>query len=370
MKFSASVLRHAAVFAACALLVGVWATTAQATNTAHSLTGNARFQIGDGLPLPQVGFTPPPDGGIPAVAGAQAFQSSGPNPKNLIVPTGQLWNFGAPSQNIGVRGNNPSVFQVRTEIPIRVPAAKMTMRAGGRTGAANVFACPGLALNDAACLGAPPFAGAAIPGRMIYTATSNQFGGPGPSFFAGSADVAIDAFAGGAGCSACTAVFAFASPAGTGGQGAPFGFFVATTGMLANPSGVAVVSADANGVLTAVLASNLGTGLPNGNTSYGGPWTTGMITVTNAAALGSAETFTLTGGDNRTAAGAGTISLVSASVSNRLLSGPNANRGWLNLTLGAAGFNPAVPAMSPQSLAAIFGLVALAGAYALRRRSS
>jgi hypothetical protein len=368
MKFSATVLRLAAVFAAFALIVGVWATTAQATNTAHSLTGNARFQIGDGLPIPQVGFTPPPDGGVPHVAGAQAFQSTGPNPKILRIPAGQLHNVNAPSQNLGVRANNPAVFQVRTQIPIRVPGNTMTLRAGGRTGPPSVSFCPGLALNS--CGAGPPFAGASMPGRMTYSSTGNQFGGPGQSFFGGSADVAIDAFGGGPGCSFCTAVFAFATPAGSGAQGGAFGVVAGTPGGTPNPSGVAVVSADGNGNLTVVFVSNLGAGLANGATSYAGPWTDGTITVTQSAALGSAETFSLSGGDARSAGGAGSISLVSAAVSNRTLSGPNANRGWLNLTLGAAGFNPAVPAMSPQSLAAIFGLVALAGAYALRRRSS
>ncbi len=35
----------------------------------HSLSGNARFQIGDGLPVP-IGFTPAPVGKVRAISGA------------------------------------------------------------------------------------------------------------------------------------------------------------------------------------------------------------------------------------------------------------------------------------------------------------
>ena len=76
------------------------------------------------------------------------------------------------------------------------------------------------------------------------------------------------------------------------------------------------------------------------------------------------EVFVLSGSDGRTAGGAGSISLVSGAFSARSLSGPNANRGWLNfqLTLPSA-----VPAMTGRGMAGAAGLLALAGAFAVRR---
>jgi hypothetical protein len=100
-------------------------------------------------------------------------------------------------------------------------------------------------------------------------------------------------------------------------------------------------------------------------TSVQGPWTTGKLVVTNGAAGGAAETFTLTGKDSRTVSGGGTIQLVSGAVSTRTASGPNANRGWVELQL--QGFED-TPSLSPMGLAATAALMLLAGGYAVRRR--
>ena len=64
------------------------------------------------------------------------------------------------------------------------------------------------------------------------------------------------------------------------------------------------------------------------------PNATGMLSISAPLALGAAEVFTLTGSDARVS-GVGTISLVAGGLSNRAVSGPNANRGWLNLTIGS-----------------------------------
>ena len=85
------------------------------------------------------------------------------------------------------------------------------------------------------------------------------------------------------------------------------------------------------------------------------------------AALGPDEIFTFTGSDNRVN-GVGTISLVAGGVSDRGVSGPNGNRGWLNLTVGPVIFDGPIPAVSHGGLAAVFGLLALAGGYALHRK--
>ena len=74
------------------------------------------------------------------------------------------------------------------------------------------------------------------------------------------------------------------------------------------------------------------------------------------------------GGDARID-GKGTISLVSGAISNRQVSGPNANRGWIRLNLMRSP-EPGVPALSPVALAATAGLMLLAAGYAMRRRFS
>jgi hypothetical protein len=81
---------------------------------------------------------------------------------------------------------------------------------------------------------------------------------------------------------------------------------------------------------------NTGT-LTNMATSVGFPWTTGMVKLVAKSALAKGETFAITGKDSRTAMGAGTISLVSGALSNRKLSGPNANRSWARYTLPEPG---------------------------------
>ncbi len=98
--------------------------------------------------------------------------------------------------------------------------------------------------------------------------------------------------------------------------------------------------------------------------SWGGPWSTGLLIVEQPLAS-PPETFTLSGSDNRVN-GVGSLSLVSGSVSTRGVSGPNANRGWLNLELGIK--KVVVPSISDPGFAAVFGLIALGGCYVLWRR--
>jgi hypothetical protein len=107
-------------------------------------------------------------------------------------------------------------------------------------------------------------------------------------------------------------------------------------------------------------------GFTNMASSWGYPWTTGRIAM-KATALGVSETFTITGKDNRTPKGSGTIQLVAGSLSQRAKSGPNANRGWVRLVLTK--FNN-VPALSPGMRVAAAVLMLLAFGYAVRRRFS
>jgi hypothetical protein len=108
-----------------------------------------------------------------------------------------------------------------------------------------------------------------------------------------------------------------------------------------------------------------GPALSNMATSRGFPWTTGRITITHPAALGT-EQFVLSGMDNRTASGQGTIQLVSGSLSLRMTSGPNANRAWVQLELTRP---TVVPSFSTFGLLALCGsLLAIAAYVAIARR--
>jgi hypothetical protein len=344
-------------------------TAAQAATQLHSLTGNARIQIGNGLPIPIVA-SGPPTGGILAVPGAVVAQTTGLDPKNLTLLPNQLTAPGN-VRNVGVFLANPALFEVATFIPINMPGLKATLSAGGRTGASTVTFCPGSTVSASGNPACVSVNAGTINGLMRYTRTTNQFGGPlsaggtGPAAI--GANVAAIAGGGPPPCAPCTAIFALANVAPTGAQGAAFGFVNGTAPPIPSPSGIAVVGANTFGTITTVFVSNLGAGLPNTATSYGGPFTTGYLTVSVTQNLGAtAEVFTLSGSDGRVG-GIGTISLVGGAVSNRTLSGPNANRAWLNLTIGAP-VAPA-PSMSSPGLAAVFGLLALGGGYALWRRA-
>jgi hypothetical protein len=373
MTFSASVLRKAALLAAFALVAG-YSATALAQVQVHSLTGNARYQIGNGLPIP-IGFTAAPVGRVHVLPGALVTETTGPDPQKMILaPSGAT----APGNKvvIGLFAANPALFQVATAIPLAGPKAPgATFSAGGRTGATTVTWCPGTPGPapstepswNPSCAG--PAAGSGINGLLRYTSFRNQFGGQNQGNVGGYADIAIRVGTHTPANGTVTAEFAIANPYPTGAQGGPFGFVGTTAGAApAPPNGKGVFNAGPNGTLLTRIATNtVSAGVPNPATTYGAPWTTGRVTVSVTANEGAAEVFTFTGSDNRVN-GVGTISLVCGGISDRGVSGPNGNRGWLNLTVGPVIFDGPIPAVSHGGLAAVFGLLALAGGYALHRK--
>jgi hypothetical protein len=371
MTVSASLLRRLAnLLVVFVFAFGLWATTAQAATAVHSVTGNARYQIGNGLPIP-IGFTPAPVGRIKFPPGAVLSQTTGPDPKAIINPAGGVTHPGTPGV-IGVFPQNSAVFQVYTALPLAGPKSTVTFVKSGRTGFKTVSWCPGQTVTPSGNPGcASAAAGPGINGMMRYTKTVAQFGGPNQGNVGGAANVALRVS--GTPPGSVTAIFALATPFPTGAQGAPFGFKNSTAGGITlPPNGVGGFVANANGTLVGppLWQHPTASGQPNPVTGYGAPWTTGMLTISVTANVGpSPEIFVMSGSDNRVG-GAGTISLVTGSVSARALSGPNANRGWLNYTLGPPLFPGPVPAVSNGGLAAVFGLVALAGGYALWRRRS
>lgn len=371
MNRKASPMRLTGLLVAFVLVLGAWSA---ASARIHSLTGNVRAQIGNGLPLPIV-LVGPPNGGIQAISGATIRQhgvhvpgaiSTGGSPAKIVLDPGQLTYPGAALVNIPVWGSNPNVFQVATQLSYSYPITKISFEAGGRTGATVVTFCgkPGSTVTDN---GNPGCAGTPVgTGLIKYTATSNQFGGPAQAAVGGGGNVALKGGGALMGATATNTIIAFFNiqPNPTGAGGGPFGYANMTTPTTPNP-GAFLGTVTGMGAVIA-LNVTLGPGTTNKGTSWGGPGTTGMVTASNPSAT-PPEKFTLTGNDGRNAGiGTGTINLVSGGFSQRTISGPNANRGWVNLTIGPV--ISKTPVMPLPAVGALVGLLALSGGYVIRKR--
>jgi hypothetical protein len=372
MSQKAFPMRLAGLLVAFVLVAGAW-SAAQAR--IHSLSGNARFQIGDGLPIP-IAFTPPPPNGKVEAIGGATIRLHGvhaaTNPARVTIDPFQLTFDGPPIRIAFFTG---PVFQVKTDITLRWPKEKISFRALGRTGPPIVTFCGKPPSTTIVKAGANPAcaAGPANTGLLRYTATLHQFGGPAQGLLGGVADVALRGgspapCSGGPGC---VVAFFNAGPASMAAVGAMFGFINVSVPTAPSPGAFFANVGPAGTVLT--LLTPLGPGLSNGGTSWGGPWTTGMLTA-SAPTAGPPEKFTLTGSDMRTVGstgpsnegGAGSLSLVAGGFSQRAISGPNANRGWLNFVIGSKLSH--IPVLPTYGVAALVGLTVLSGAYALRRR--
>jgi hypothetical protein len=369
--------RLAGLLVAFVLVAGAW-SAAQAR--IHPLNGSARFQIRDGLPMP-IGFTAVPDGKVAAIAGA-TIRLHGHHlptmPARVVIDPFQM-TFDGPPINLPAFPIIFEVFQIKTDLTLLWPKQKVSFRALGRTGPPIVTFCgkpPSTTIitggANPACAGGP-----AGTGLLRYTATLHQFGGPAQGLVGGVADVARP-FVVGAPCTGpplCVVAFFNATPPPTQAVGAAFGFTNMTVPTAPSP-GLFFGTVDAAGKVSALMTA-IGPGLTNGGTSWGGPWTTGMLTASAPMAV-PPEKFTLTGADNRTTVpssknagysnegGQGNLSLVAGGFSQRAISGPNANRGWLNLVVGPKISH--IPTLPLYGMAALVGLTGLSGAYALRRR--
>jgi len=359
----------------------VWGGTAQAQQQlALSPNSGGQLQIGQGLPLP-VGTQGIFTGGqtsmdaanfppllVPPVPGAVVQETVG---GALQFPPAVLSRPapGAPAP-IAVFPTNAAVFQVATSIDYQWPAAAATLAPGGGPGN-TVLATPG-------------------GGQAIYNAGSAAFGGAAqfaiaPGSGAGSARLAanglgvlpvasvwINFAAGAPNTVMAVAVVGASAPGGLAQAGAPVAAPPASTmfGRPANGFGavnvVSPIVCCAVGPSGTIMSSvfpifPLGPGVPGLSNmvtaSKGFPWTTGTITLSQPGALGGPEVFFLKGTDARVA-GFGNLSLVSGALSLRALSGPNANRGWLSLTVPEPG----------AAMGAMGALVALGVCHAAVRR--
>ena len=362
-----------------AMLLGIlFAGTAQARN--YSLTGGgAQLQIGNGLPLPIQAATAGtgnvfPNLLIPVnavnIVGTTAMASQ----QKIVVPAGAM-NKSAAQLTLGVNNSNPTLYAVATNLSYSWPTAAATLSTGARTGAKTTTL-------------------AAAAGTITYSnPLGSKFGGP--ARFALSAGPSAGVIAGapvtlyaiavpGAGnppCThtalagvpglpgtnltpACVAALAGLKPSGAQAVGAPAGVVVSTPGGVpgAPVPGIGIGAFDSAGNKLFFAFTPTGNpGFTNMAVSTGFPWTTGKIVISAPAALGAPEVFILTGKDSRTAGGGGTIQMVAGSLSTRLASGDNANRGWVELTLLPVGSGSA---MGPIGI----GIAASLMGYALYRR--
>jgi hypothetical protein len=348
-----------------------WTASATAQMQSYPLAGDGGYWIGGGMPVPITrGVTKAgPNQRMKATPSATVMQPTlAPDPRSMKIAPGQITKPSGYAY-AGQFPNNPALFMVTTTLNVQFPAAAgigsppapgtVTFKAAGRTG--------------------PPtytFAPPVLAGTMTYKALKAQFGGPGQSSLVpagGGVGAGIfGVVASPAPCKhtalggpnpGCLAVKALAAVAPLVAAGAPFGYVNSTSPPSATPPNVYAVGVVSTGTITTRLGVGT-TPFKNNATSYGGPWTTGQLIISQPAAK-PPEKYTLTGSDQRVN-GFGGISLVSGSLSNRLVSGPNANRGWLDLYVQA----PRLPSVSSWGIASLgLGLLGIGAAgLALARR--
>jgi hypothetical protein len=348
------------------LLVCAYAASAQ-TGYYSVAGGGAQFQIGNRMALPlqnpitamggPIGTTqmfPPlliPVNPNPDKAWVQ--QTGSVDPRQLKIPPGVLYRKSPGRKALG--GQGPRLFEVRTNVDFSAPASALgtaVLKAGGRTGASKAT-FPG------------PNAGSVVR----YQKTVAQFGGPLQTRLGAVTPIREFVFLGhklpckhptfGGIDFTCQAQLIAFSPGSLAAFGAPVGFTVMTSAPAPMSPNIIDASIPAPSFLIAKSASGVMSGvLTDHATSAGFPWTTGKVVVSQPSALGVYEKFTITGKDSRMN-GAGTISLVSGALSDRKFSGPDANRGWLRLTVPEPG----------AVISAIAALAMLAAChFAVRRR--
>lgn len=381
-------MRFAVRIATMLVVVLAWPTHADAQSIRYSLSGNTRAQIGNGFPMP-ITFQPIPNGKVVMPAGARIRQTTGADPKAMTFDLNTATPLFGPSTITvggGIFGNN--VDQIRTSLIVNGPAGGTAMFSrGGRTGPKTFTWCPGQPLPTASfnpnCSNPLTATGVTVKASIRYEATTGSlaegwgFGGVYQAIQGGGskggASIVLRAGTGLAPCrhpmftgpqpmkAGCIAGFTRPAIPPAAVIGGPIGFAFASVPP-PSPGNVHPVAITTNGLVTKVGATPLGTFPKNSVKSYGGPWTTGKVTVRAPLANASAATFYLQGGDQRVN-GLGSISLVAGGVSARSLSGDNANRGWQNWIVSGV----AVPSVSAGGLVLLGALFLATTFWTLRR---
>ncbi len=333
-------LRAARLVALAALAAPVTPAASQAQYSLLDGSGQ-QYRLGDVVSIPIATPSSVPATGtmfpplrISRTASATVMQAPGATsmtPPKITVPPGAFARV--PAGPTKVCGKGPTMAQIRTRLSFSAPGSfpstpsnPAVLRAGGRTGA-HTTTLPG------------------VPGGSIarYSGSAHQFGGPLQSKVVAVSPIGFwhrlpEAMApckhpafGGLDAD-CTARRADWHPRSRWPIGGPVGFTTTTPGTPVSSPGFLALSVDSQGCvqMSTPLADP---GTTNMATSVGFPWTTGMLTLSQPNVLGTPEKFVITGRDDRTIGSLGTISLVSGSLSDRSISGPNANRGWMRLVI-------------------------------------
>ena len=258
-------------------------------------------------------------------------------------------------------GNGGNVVQLTTTFTFNGPGLPAVLEANATAVrlAPNFSYCPG-ALNNPNCPNniATSTSGT-LPGRIRYTAGPNQYGTTMGMLITGGGSVA-NSLPGGR--------IRLDIIAGAGSQEVGLAYGNTSSVILTGGAIFSTFTQTVNGLIGGI-GLQTDTGNPDTNVNTGFPWTTGMVTVSEpggATAMDAAETYTMTGSDNRTAGGRGNISLVAGGISHRLTSGTT----FVSvdkITMGIAS-GTLTPALSPTGVVAIASLMLIGGGYVLRKR--
>jgi hypothetical protein len=231
--------------------------------------------------------------------------------------------------------------------------------------APNFSYCPNAANNPNCADNRPIGDDGTKAGRVTYTAGPNRFGGTMGMVIIGAAsgggEVAND-------LGGSPRRIRHDGILGAGSQ--EVGLYYANTSSVVLTSAAITTGAviGTNGLITQPgVQTDTGTADINVNTGF--PWTTGQVIASEPGGVTSmdiAERITMTGSDNRTANGRGTLSLVAGGISHRLTSGQtfiSVDKVTFDIASGQL-----TPALSPTGVAAIASLLLIGGGYALRKR--
>ena len=258
-------------------------------------------------------------------------------------------------------GNGGNVVQLTTTFTFSGPGTAAQLQAPGTVArlAPNFSYCPGALANPNCITNEATGTSGTLPGRVTYTAGANQFGGVMGMLITGGGSVA-NSLPGGA--------LRLDIIAGAGSQEVGLAYANTSSVILTGGAIYSTFTQTANG-LVGMVGAQTATGNPDTTSTRASRGTTGMVTVSEpggATAMDAAETYTMTGSDNRTAGGRGNISLVAGGISHRLESGTT----FVSvdkITMGIAS-GTLTPALSPTGVAAIASLMLIGGGYVLRKR--
>jgi hypothetical protein len=359
------------------------------SGTTCGLGGQARGQIGAGLPLPisfapyylgefvdiTIQTQPATPGGLPVngrglgqhgqvkmTPNATIMQTTGPAPRALTLAPGKF-HYAQPEVSIGVFGAQQAVFAIQTNLIYDAPHPGTTefgatipttptlgqsrmYSAGGRAGLPTVSFCagqtgtPGNNFNGNCTV--PPD-GIGINGLARYTKTVNQFGGESRTRVLGTAKVYFNADGRPVAQVPCAGIdcrffISEVLPGSAAVGGGPFGLTVMNPAFQ-TPTGLYTGAIEFNGtILTVGNAVTVdGVGVPftgQAATSIGMPATTGWLTISVTSVFGATPSiFMRAGTDARDGNGNGVVALVSGSMSARSISLGNANPGWTTLEI-------------------------------------